>query len=371
MLAAAGGLDRRVAGRLDRRSGAGDDRSRDPADGNGARGRADARRHRDPRAVYRHPERPCAGIAVHAPTTGRSLIDGSRLTSATPERRRLRSLLVASEVAWTLMLLVGAGLMLNSFVRLVGVQPGFRTSNVLVLPVELPSLRYREASTRRQFQDQLLERLNRVPGVTSVGATSHLPLSGSDNWMNFDIVGRPAPPPGQGPTAAFRTVTPDYFRTLDIPAASRAILFGRDARLALPLIRWFAQQPRPEGFDRPQAMPGGARERGRGASVLARRRPNRTTHSRSAQPGNHHRRRRWRREDTMRSTLRRFRTSISQRTRNRGAPCRSSCGPQVQLSTWQRYASRCERSILRCRPVSGRWTRCVWDRSAANASTSC
>jgi len=188
-------------------------------------------------------------------TTGRSLIDGSRLTSATPERRHIRSLLVASEMAWTLMLMVGAGLMLNSFVRLVGVQPGFRTNDVLVLPVELPALRYREASTRRQFQDQLLERLHGVPGVTSVGATSHLPLSGSDNWMRFDIVGRPAPPPGQGPTAAFRTVTSDYFRTLDIPLQRGRFFSDADARLALPLIRWYAQQPRPEGFDRPQAMP--------------------------------------------------------------------------------------------------------------------
>ena len=188
-------------------------------------------------------------------SAGRSLIDSSRLTSSTPERRRLRSLLVASEVAWTLMLLVAAGLMLNSFVRLVGVRPGFRTSNVLVLPVDLPSLRYREASGRKLFQDQLIERLNQVPGVTSVGATSHLPLSGSDNWMNFDIVGRPASPPGQGPAAAVRTVTPDYFRTLDIPLHRGRFFTDGDARLALPLIRWFAQQPRPDGFDRPQAMP--------------------------------------------------------------------------------------------------------------------
>ncbi len=186
---------------------------------------------------------------------GRSLIDGSRLTSATPERRRLRSLLVASEVAWTLMLLVGAGLMLNSFVRLVGVQPGFRTSNVFVLPVDLPASRYREAAARLRFQNQLLERLKRVPGVTAAGATSHLPLGGSDNWMPFDIVGRPAPAPGQGSTAAFRTVTPDYFRTLEIPLQRGRFFADSDTRVALPLIRWFPQQPQPEGIERPQAIP--------------------------------------------------------------------------------------------------------------------
>ena len=188
-------------------------------------------------------------------TASRSLIDGSRLTSATPERRRLRSMLVASEVAWTLMLLVGAGLMLNSFVRLVGVEPGFRSKDVSVVPIELPATRYREASARRQFQDQLIERLHRVPGVTHVGATSHLPLGGSDNWMGFDIIGRPAPPPGQGLTAAFRTVTPDYFRTLDIPLQKGRFFSDADARLALPLIRWYPQQPQPQGIDRPQPMP--------------------------------------------------------------------------------------------------------------------
>jgi putative ABC transport system permease protein len=185
----------------------------------------------------------------------RSLIDGSRLTSATPERRRLRSVLVASEVASTLMLLVGAGLMVSSFVRLVGVEPGFRTKDVAVVPIELPATRYREASARRQFQDQLIERMHRVAGVTHVGATSHLPLGGSDNWMGFDVVGRPAAPPGQGSSAAFRTVTPDYFRTLDIPLRKGRFFSDADARLALPLIRWYPQQPQAEGIDRPQPIP--------------------------------------------------------------------------------------------------------------------
>jgi putative ABC transport system permease protein len=187
--------------------------------------------------------------------TGRSLIDGGRLSSATPERRRMRTVLVASEVAWTLMLLVGAGLMLNSFARLASVHPGFRTNNVFVVPVDLPASRYSEASDRRRFEDELIARLRAVPGVEAVGATSNLPLGGTDNWMPFTIAGRPAPLPGQTPSAAVRVVTTDYFRALEIPLRAGRFFNEGDARIALPLIRWYPQQPTPEGADRPQPMP--------------------------------------------------------------------------------------------------------------------
>ena len=169
--------------------------------------------------------------------------------------RRLRALLVASQVAWTLMLLVGAGLMLNSFVRLLGVNPGFRTDNVLVVPIDLTGVKYQRAEQRRAFYDALLERLDAVGSVTAQGATSHLPLGGSDNWMPFTIAGRPPAAPGQDPNAAFRVVTPDYFRALDIPLRRGRFFTPADARLSVPVIRWFPQQPQPPGIDRPQAAP--------------------------------------------------------------------------------------------------------------------
>jgi putative ABC transport system permease protein len=168
---------------------------------------------------------------------------------------RLRSLLVASEVASTLMLLVGAGLMLNSFVRLLRVDPGFETDRVLAATLDLPPARYGDAERRRAFYDDLIERLHTLPGVTAVGAISHLPLGGADNWMPFAIEGRPTPPPGQEAYAAFRVATPEYFRTLGIPVRAGRVFNDADRRLALPLVRWFPQQPLPPHADRPQPAP--------------------------------------------------------------------------------------------------------------------
>ena len=182
------------------------------------------------------------------------LHEGSRM-SEDRGRGRLRSLLVGCEVALALMLLVGAGLMINSFLRLVTVAPGFSTDHALVLSLDLPGSRYPEAHQRRAFVDTLRTRLASLPGVVEVGATSNLPLGGADNWMAFSIEGRPEPLPGQGPTAAFRVVTPGYFRALQIPLRGGRSFEEGDARQALPLIRWFPQQPYPVGFDRPQRPP--------------------------------------------------------------------------------------------------------------------
>jgi putative ABC transport system permease protein len=169
--------------------------------------------------------------------------------------RRLRNALVAAEVGLTLVLLVGAGLMLTSFARLIGVNPGFRTTNVLVVPLDLPPTRYAEAFQRRDFYDRVIASVENVPGVTAAGAVSHLPLGGADNWMPFRITGTPAPAPGQEPYAPFRIATPHYFAALDIPLRRGRIFNGGDARLSVPVIRWFPQQPYPAGYDTAQAAP--------------------------------------------------------------------------------------------------------------------
>lgn len=182
-------------------------------------------------------------------------LGGGRRASDDASRQRLRSMLVASEVALTLVLLVGAGLMIASFAKLVSTDPGFRTKGVLVVPVDLPAARYAGAADRRTFYDRLLERLRAIPGVEAAGAVSNLPLGGSDNWMQFTLAGRPAPEPGHENFAAFRMTTPDYFRALGIPLTRGRFFTPGDARMAVPLIRWFPQQPQPPGFDRPQAAP--------------------------------------------------------------------------------------------------------------------
>lgn len=182
------------------------------------------------------------------------LREGNRI-SDDPERQRMRSALVACEVGLTLVLLVSAGLMINSFVRLISVDPGFRTAGILVVPVDLPASRYREAFQRRDFYDRVIESVERIPGVEAAGAVSHLPLGGADNWMPFHIIGRPDPPAGQELYAPFRVATPKYFAALQIPLRRGRLFEERDARQAIPIIRWFPQQPYPAGFDQPQPAP--------------------------------------------------------------------------------------------------------------------
>ena len=182
------------------------------------------------------------------------LREGSR-TSDDPARRRLRMALVAVETALALVLLAGAGLMINSFLRLVRVNAGFSTERVLVVSVELPPVRYATAHQQRAFFDRLHAGLASLPGVQTVGSVSHLPLGGSENYNPLSIVGRPPAEPGQELYAPFRTANPDYFRALGIPLVRGRFFNDSDARLAVPLIRWYPQQPAPEGSDRPQAAP--------------------------------------------------------------------------------------------------------------------
>ena len=182
------------------------------------------------------------------------LREGNRM-SEDRGRRRLRTMLVGSEVALTLILLVSAGLLINSFVRLVAVNPGFDAAGVLVVPVDLPGSRYPEAHQRRAFFDRLIASIESLAGVEAAGAVSHLPLGGADNWMPFHIEGQPPPAPGQELYAPFRVATSHYFNTLRIPLRRGRLFNDGDARQSIPVIRWFPQQPYPDGFDKPQPAP--------------------------------------------------------------------------------------------------------------------
>jgi putative ABC transport system permease protein len=182
------------------------------------------------------------------------LNDGSR-TSAGLGRRRLGSLLVVLEVALALVLLIGGGLMLKGFLRLTNVDPGFDPHNVLTIDIGLPGPRYPEARQQMQFYEQLIKGIKSLPGVEAVGATSETPLTPGDNWLPFRIEGRPAPPPGQEPYAAIRTISNDYFRAMKIPLRKGRFFSDTDARVALPVIRWYEQQPLPPHFNEPQPAP--------------------------------------------------------------------------------------------------------------------
>jgi putative ABC transport system permease protein len=131
--------------------------------------------------------------------------------------RRLRGALVAGEVGVSLLLLVGTGLMVRTFLGLTAVDPGFDPEKTLVAHVTLPRAKYAEEAQLRDFQQRVLERLKALPGVESASTVLTLPM----HWnirgtLSFEIDGRPAPD-GEAPEAGYQVVSPDYFRTLGVP----------------------------------------------------------------------------------------------------------------------------------------------------------
>jgi len=128
----------------------------------------------------------------------------------------LRNLLVVSEVAVALLLLVGAGLMTKSFARLQQVDPGFEATNVVSMNIALPTSKYRGPQINN-FYDQLIERIKNLPGVKSVAGINPLPLSNSNVSYRFVVEGAPFVPLADRPYAGVRVVTPDYFQTMSIP----------------------------------------------------------------------------------------------------------------------------------------------------------
>ncbi|HLL70270.1 MAG TPA: ABC transporter permease [Pyrinomonadaceae bacterium] len=158
-----------------------------------------------------------------------SLKEGGRNASGTGGARRgLRGALVVTEVALALVLLVGAGLMIKSFVRLLDVRPGFDPNNLLTMQLSLPDARYENREKVLAFYGQLEERLKAQPGVEGVGFVNYLPMAGSGGTTTFIFEGRPAPPVGQYPEANFRISTPDYFSTMKIPVARGRVFNARD-----------------------------------------------------------------------------------------------------------------------------------------------
>ncbi len=152
--------------------------------------------------------------------------------------QRVFSGLVIAQVALALVLVIGAGLMMRSFLRLSEVDPGFDAEGVLAATIYLPRVKYTEAHQRQAFFDRLLAELAVVPGIESTGAVSTLPMSqvGIDFDLSFEIEGRPAVAKGEEPQADFRLVTPGYFETLRIPLRSGRRFDQRDREDAAPVM---------------------------------------------------------------------------------------------------------------------------------------
>ena len=168
-----------------------------------------------------------------------SLKEGLRGTTSGLQQNRLRGLLVVSEVALALVLLVSAALLLKSFVRLLEVRPGFNPDKVLTLQVELPSLppsRYVKDEEKTAFFQQLPDRLEALPGVTSAAAVVSLPLSGAFESTEIILEGQESVPEAQRPEADYTTVTPNYFVTLQIPLLQGRQFTRQDTKDSTPVI---------------------------------------------------------------------------------------------------------------------------------------
>jgi len=148
---------------------------------------------------------------------------------------RLRSVLVVSEVAFALTLLVGAGLLLKSFSKLQGVGLGFRSKGIVTFDVQLPDSKYKNEGQIANFYYQTLAGLKAIPGVEDAAATFSLPLSGNGALLLFYGEGRPAHGPEDYTAAYFDPISPDYFRTMGIPLLEGRDISDRDKGNAPPV----------------------------------------------------------------------------------------------------------------------------------------
>jgi putative ABC transport system permease protein len=162
---------------------------------------------------------------VSNPALHDSLKESAGRASAGLALTRLRGLLVVSEVALAFVLLVGAGLLLRSFVRVQRTDPGFRPEGLLTAWLSVSERRYRTDESATAFFLQVVERIRATPGVVGAAAVTTLPMNpvGIDHDIPFLVEGQPPPPTGQEPQADFRITTPGYFRVLGM-----RVLRGRD-----------------------------------------------------------------------------------------------------------------------------------------------
>ncbi len=166
-------------------------------------------------------------IATARSDPARNLKEGGGDRGAT--RLRARGGLVAAEVAIAMVLLVGAGLLIRSFWSLQNVDPGFRADGALAVTLVIPSSRYLERERYLAVHDRILDRLRLIPGVEAVGSIRNLPMRGTGESVPWEVVGEPAAPLGQRPTADVLQVTPDLFRALGVP-----LLRGRSVAVTDP-----------------------------------------------------------------------------------------------------------------------------------------
>ena len=167
---------------------------------------------------------------------GQTLSDVARDAAGGTSGRYVRRMLVVSEVALAVVLLVGAGLLIRTFQLLRQVNTGFSTENLLTMRMVLPMPKYGKPEARRAFYDQALERVKAIPGVESAGVITFLPLSFNGMNFSFSVEGQASPGDMKLPFALYRVVSPDYFRAMGIPLQRGRSFDGHDSFDSTPVI---------------------------------------------------------------------------------------------------------------------------------------
>lgn len=173
-------------------------------------------------------------LQVSKPNLNDSLKEGSRHSSS--RSHRLRSSLVVFEVALSLVLLVGAGLLARSFLSLLRTNPGFNPDNILTMNLVLPATKYRDEPARATFYNDLVQRVKTYPGVDSVAVVNYIPLGGANSSDAYLIEGVPEPPPGEENIGRYRVSSPDYFQTMGIRFVKGRGFTDQDKAGAVPVI---------------------------------------------------------------------------------------------------------------------------------------
>ncbi|MGI8745081.1 MAG: ABC transporter permease [Bryobacteraceae bacterium] len=179
-------------------------------------------------------------LRASRPDLGAALKEGGRGSSGSLSRNRLRAALVAGEMALALMLLIGAGLLIKSLVRLENLSPGFQPERILTMRVNLTSLRGSKPERRAAAWQEVIDRVKQVPGVNSAASIAYPPLGPVLPATGFWVAGKPVPKPGDQPVTGVSVVTPGYFGTMSIPLIKGRMLTDRD-RSNTPLVTVIGQ----------------------------------------------------------------------------------------------------------------------------------
>jgi len=174
-------------------------------------------------------------LQLTRPNISESLQAGSR-GAVGPESHHLRRILVIAQVALSLLLLAGAGLLIKTFANLRATKPGFDPSQAAVVQLILPKAKYPEPEKHRQFFEQILRKLAALPGVEAAGGAFPMPFSGNDTGSTFSIAGQPPRSAGQELEASHLTITPDYFRAMHTPVLRGRAFDARDTKDSPPVV---------------------------------------------------------------------------------------------------------------------------------------